>query len=70
MNNPKADLNNIIVHIKYGETPLWFTRYCPEMKIWMHCRQITVKNGRILPNNNPNAGLYNINAHIKYGENP
>ena len=30
--NPKPDLHNINAHIKFGENPLTFTRYCPDQR--------------------------------------
>ena len=33
--NPKPDLHNVNAHTKFGENPLTFTHYHPEMKIKM-----------------------------------
>ena len=63
--NPEPDLRNINAHIKFGEkNPEIYLSYCPEMKIWMYHRQIT------LPISNPEPDLHNINKHTKFGENP
>ena len=47
-----------------------YSSYCPETKIWMCCRQITVKNWQNLPISSSKADLQNIKAHTEFGENP
>ena len=56
-------------YTKFGEKPLRFILYHPEINIPMCCRQITDKNWQNLPIRNPTPDLHKINAHTKFGEN-
>ena len=44
MSNPKADLHNIYVHIKFADNP----SYCSENKIRMYCGQTDTRTANVI----------------------